>query len=1011
MPVVLTYLLVCLRHAVPALGMTIGACLPGSTAAAAVLAPLLSEYSHTSWGPQDGAPSDVVQFAQTTDGWLWVASPNGLFRFDGVRFARQDSVNGQRLLSTTVVGLLATPDGGLWIGHRFGGVSHIKDGRVTLYRPGEGLPDAAVFSLARGPDGAIWASTTRGLGYLAPGAQRFIILAPDTGLPRAPTHKVLFTRDGRQWVATEAGMYYREPGAARYQPAWPRVPVMAMALAPDGTLWASDGTAKHYRMQPAPPPGNPAPQPIAGGTGMHFDRDGHMWVLKSHALERRSAPYVPAPAAKGRADGDPAQQLDQHNGLRGSFPQMWFQDREGNIWIGSSTGVHRLRRKRARSMVLDTALDRPTVIADAGGQVLIGDGSGALHSADANGMREAIAPITVFASCRTQEGVIWIGNDSARWRRDPDGRWTRFDHPAALQGYHVMAMLPASDGSMWVSMRAHGLYRIDGDRWQRNGGLTGLPAGRPQALASDAAGRIWLSYVDGQVASAEGGKVRVYGQANGLRLGNVQSLLADGPRLWAGGEYGIAYFAEGRWVSVAAPLRGVSGIARTADGELWLHGAEGVSRIAAAEVERLLAHPGSTPRFERFDGPDGLGGGAEQVSPLPSLTQGSDGRLWFATPSQVTSLDPRRIPRNALAPPVQIVSLQAHGRSYEGTQIELPVGTDELEISYTALGLLMPERMRFRYRLHGLDREWHDAGNRRDVFFNNLGPGTYRFQVTAANEDGVWNSTGAQVTVTIPPRFVQTRWFLALVGLLCALLLYGLYRLRLRQLTQRMNDLAHARLAERARIARGLHDTLLQSVQGLIMFFNQQARRLPHDSEERHKIDQTLALADQLMTEGRDYILDLRAAAEPRELSDALRDYGKVLLQERLAVLVRGRPRALLPHVRDELFAIAREALFNCARHAEASKVELIVEYGAERLHVTVRDDGRGGACERSGHYGLCGMRERAIAIGAMFTLVSQPGRGTALDVVIADKQAYLHRAGPGLLARVRRRLSGTGAA
>lgn len=996
MPVVLTFLPAYLRRALLALVL----CLSAATATA--LAPLLSEYSHTSWRPQDGAPSDVVQFAQTSDGWLWVASPNGLYRFDGKRFERKDSVNGQRLLSTSVVGLLATPDGALWIGHRFGGISHVNHGRVTLYRPGEGLPDAAVFSLARGPDGAIWASTTKGLGYLAPGARRFVTIGADTGLPRALTHKVLFTRDGRQWVATDDGMFYREPGAQHYQRAWPRVMVAAMDQAPDGTLWASDGVDKHYRMQTAPPPGKPASaaaQAIAGGTGMHFDRDGHMWVLKNQEVERRSAPYLAAATANEEA----AQQLGQHNGIRGSFPQMWFQDREGNIWIGSSTGVDRLRRKRARTLVVDTALRRPSVIADTDGRVLIGDVEQALRSADANGMGEVVAPVAVSASHRTRDGVIWVANGDGRWRRAADDSWTGFPHPPAMKGYHILSMLASADGSMWVSVRTQGLFRIDGAQWRRDGGLAGLPSGRVQAMAADGAGRTWLAYASGEIASIDGATVRVYGQRDGPKLGNVQSLLVDGARLWAGGEFGIACFADGRWVSVAAPLRGVSGIARTADGELWLHGAEGVSRIPSAEVTRMLAQPGHAPRFEHFDGPDGLGGGAEQVNPLPSLTQGSDGRLWFTTPSQVASLDPRRIPRNALAPPVQIVGLQAHGRRYEGAQIELPVGTDELEISYTALGLLMPERMRFRYRLHGMDREWHDAGNRRDVFFNNLGPGTYRFQVTAANEDGVWNSTGAQVTVRIPPRFVQTRWFKALMALLAAVLLYGLYRLRLRQLTRRMNDLAHARLAERARIARGLHDTLLQSVQGLIMFFNQQARRLPHDSEERHKIDQTLAVADQLMTEGRDYILDLRAAAEPRELSEALRDYGKVLLQERLAVLVRGRPRALLPHVRDELFAIAREALFNCARHAEAGKVELIVEYDAERLHVTVRDDGRGGACERSGHYGLCGMRERAIAIGASFTLVSQPGRGTALDVVIASKKAYLHKTGPSLLARVRR--------
>jgi signal transduction histidine kinase len=580
-----------------------------------------------------------------------------------------------------------------------------------------------------------------------------------------------------------------------------------------------------------------------------------------------------------------------------------------------------------------------------------------------------------------------------------------------MKGAWVRAILPLRDGGAWVSMQSHGLFRIAGGQWSYQGGLTGLPRVRAHVLASDGGGRTWIGFVTGHIACIDGQQVSVYGEADGLKLGNIQSLLVDGKYLWAGGEYGLAYFDGKRWVTAAAALRGISGMTRMSDGELWLHGAEGVTRVGAVEVARVLAQPGRMLIGERFDGLDGLGSGAEQVAPLPSLIHGSDGRLWFTSAGQVASMDPRRILRNRLAPPVQIISLQAHGRRYQGARIDLPVGTDELEISYTALGLRMPERIQFRYRLHGVDREWHDAGTRRDVMFNNLGPGTYRFQVIAANEDGVWNHAGAEVTVNIAPTFVQTRTFQALMAALAALILYSLYRLRLRQVTRRMHVLAHARLAERARIARGLHDTLLQSVQGLIMFFNDQARRLPHAAEERRKIDQTLALADQLMSEGRDYILDLRAAAEPCELGDALRAYGTVLLQERLAVAVPRQARELAPTVRDELYAIAREALFNAARHAQASRVEVVVDYGHDTLGLLVRDDGCGGACERIGHYGLCGMRERAEAIGAAFTLSSNPGGGTVLEIAIPGNRAYVRPASQNLLPRLRRRLGFPGAA
>lgn len=985
------------------IGIASGMFLP--SVAAGALAPLLADYSQTAWGPQDGAPSDVVQFAQTTDGWLWLASAEGLFRFDGVRFERKDVIHGQRLYANSLVGLLATPDGALWIGHRRGGVTQVKDGRMTVYKPGEGLLDGAVFSLARGPDGAIWASTTKGLGYLAPGARRFITIDAGTGLPRALTHKVLFTRDGRQWVATASGMFYRDQGARRYRRAWPSVPVAAMDQAPDGTLWASDGVDKHYRMHTSPPRGNPRSQSIPGGSGMHFDRDGVMWIIKGDALERRTAPFLPCARTHNGVESEQAQQLGQHNGMRSSFAQMWFQDREGNIWVGMSTGVARLRSNRVRPLVAGATLARPSVIADARGKVLIGETSGPLRMADATGIGKVIAPIPVGASARGPDGTIWVGNNTGLWRREAGGRWINTPLPAPLKGFWVRAILPLRDGRMWVSIQGHGLFRVDGGQWRHNGGLAGLPNVRAEAFTVDAGGRTWIALVGGTIACIDREQVRLYGEADGLKLGNVQSMLVDGEHLWAGGEYGVAHFDGRRWVTVAPLLRGISGMTRTSDGELWLHGAEGVTRVSAAEVARALARPGRALAGERFNGLDGLAGGAEQVGPLPSLTQGSDGRLWFTTAGQVASMDPRHVPRNRLAPPVQVIALHAHGRKYEGAHVELPVGTDELEIFYTALGLRMPERIRFRYRLHGVDREWHDAGTRRDVMFNNLGPGSYRFQVTAANEDGVWNPTGAEVTVRIPPRFVQTLWFKALIAALAAVLLYCLYRFRLRQLTRRMDDLVNARLTERARIARGLHDTLLQSVQGLIMFFNAQARRLPHGAEERQKIDQTLAVADQLMSEGRDYILDLRAATEPRELGEALRDYGTVLLQERLTVSVPGVPCQLLPMVRGELHAIAREALFNAARHAQASTVEVLVEYGQDSLHLSVRDDGCGGAGERPGHYGLRGMRERADAIGATLTLLSNAGSGTVIDIVIPGRKAYAHLAGADFWPRLRQRL------
>ena len=979
--------------------------------AAVAAMPALANYAHTAWNGQRGAPADVVQFTQTLDGWLWISSPHGLFRFDGVDFEKMESVQGHRLHTDSTLGLLTTRDGRLWVGGRFGGISVFGAGRARLYTEADGLPKGAVLTMTEGPDGGVWAATGTGLGHLAPGATRFRRVGEGDGLPEKLTRQILYGRDGRQWVALDGGIYFRDPGQARYRRAWPYIDLMAMAEAPDGTLWGSDGVDKHYRVLAAPPPGNPPPRAELGGNGALFDRDGNMWILKVNALERRQAPYV------GKAAD--ARQLTRDNGMSGPLPQTVFEDREGNLWIGTSAGLDRLRRTRLRAVPVATAFDSPGVIADDRGGVIIGDWRHPLRRYNGAGAREALGRFQLNSAYRAPDGALWLANFAERRRLDATGALTRLPHPPHLAGPDTQAMTIDAGGRMWISMARHGLFRIDGDAWRKDGGLPGLPDALALALATDRGGRVWAGYLNNRIALIDGGRARVFGEADGLRLGNVQSLLVDGARLWAGGQNGLAWHDGQRWHSATPAggrrLRGISGMVRTGAGELWLYGAEGISRVAAGDVERLLREPGWPLPYERFDALDGLVGVAEQLRPLPSMAQSTDGRLWFATSSDVASLDPAAIARNPLAPPVQVLSLRSGDVTYPltypaGSGLRLPTGQRDLRIAYTALALALPERVRFRYKLEGYDAHWQDAGTRREAVYTNLGPGAYRFRVIAANEDGVWNETGAALELTLPPSFVETGWFAALMALLAAGLLGGLYRLRVRHLTARMQDRMQQRLAERERIARGLHDTVLQSLQGLIMQFHQQARSLPIGAEERGKLEQTLDLADELMAEGRDCISDLRTAGEPGELGQALTQYGDLLLPHRFSASIRGTPRALCPRLRDEVQAIAREALFNASRHARAHKVELIIDYHPDALSVLVRDDGCGmppalsDGGGRPGHYGIVGMCERAKAVGARYRLDSAPGRGTAMQLEIAAEHAYPGRRSAALFARLRQR-------
>lgn len=1001
------------RAAVTLRGALVLAALLLSGAVAAM--PALVNYAHTAWNGQRGAPADVLQFTQTLDGWLWISSPNGLFRFDGVDFERMDSVQGHRLHTNSTLGLLTTRDGRLWVGGRFGGISVFGAGGARLYTEAQGLPKGSVATMTEGPDGSVWAATSTGLGHLAPGATRFRQVGKGVGLPETPTRQILFGRDGRQWVSVKGGIYFRDPGQTRYRQAWPYIDLMAMAEAPDGTVWGSDGVDKHYRVRSAPPPGNPAPRAELGGNGALFDRDGNMWILKVNAIERRHAPYV------GKAAD--VRQMTRENGMSGPLPQTVFEDREGNLWIGTSAGLDRLRRTRLRAVPVATAFDSPGLIADDRGGVIIGDWRHPLRRYNAAGPLEELGRFRLSSAYRAADGTLWLGNAAGRWRGGASAALMPLPHPPHLAGHDVQAMTIDGKDRMWISMARHGLFMIDGADWRKHGGLPGLPDALALSLATDRAGRVWAGYLQNRIALIEDRRVRLFGEADGLRLGNVQALLVDGKRLWAGGQNGLAWHDGARWHGVTPAggrqLRGISGMVRTAAGELWLYGSEGISRVAAGDVERLLREPGWPLPYERFDALDGLVGGAEQLRPLPSMAQSTDGRLWFATASDVTSLDPAAIARNPLAPPVQILSLRSGDRSYAvahpaghpaTTGLRLPIGRRDLRIAYTALALALPERVRFRYRLEGYDDDWQDAGTRREAVYTNLGPGDYRFRVIAANEDGVWNETGAALELGLPPRFVETGWFIALMVLLAGALLGGLYLLRVRQLTARVQDRMQERLAERERIARGLHDTVLQSVQGLIMLFHQQARSLPISAGERAKLEQTLDLADELMAEGRDCISDLRTGRDAGELGQALAQYGEVLLQQRFSATIHGTPRALCPRLRDEVQAIAREALFNASRHARADKVELIIDYRTDGLSVLVRDDGCGMPAAlscgtgRPRHYGIVGMCERATQVGARYKLVSAPGQGTAMHLDIPAEHAYAGGRSAALFARLRQR-------
>ncbi|WP_229258486.1 ATP-binding protein [Duganella rivi] len=453
-----------------------------------------------------------------------------------------------------------------------------------------------------------------------------------------------------------------------------------------------------------------------------------------------------------------------------------------------------------------------------------------------------------------------------------------------------------------------------------------------------------------------------------------------------------------------ARFSGVKGILVAPDGRVWINSSQGLQAIDASEMARAMQQPDYAVRVLQFNFNDGIRGIAASESSTPRLTRLSTGELLFATISGVYRLDPERYRTNPSPPPVYITGVwsdkTAQPLSPSQLEAQLPSSPESVRIDYTALSLTLPQRVQFRYMLEGVDTQWQEAGNRRSAYYTTLAPGSYRFRVMAANEDGVWNTNGASVMLVVPPTLVQTVWFKLLCALMAALLAWCVHRLRLREALRRMQRSFDVRMAERERIARTLHDTYLQSVQALILRFHSIKAKLPKSDEIQQQIDAALDAAEAVAEEGRDQLMELRVNHVCQgDLAPALAAACSAACSQQgvaFSLHEQGARRPLKAGIKDELFAIAREAVANALHHSGSPQVRLQLVYGATSFSLEVRDQGKGFEDEvlqlgkRERHWGLTGMRERAARIGATLAIHSTPGTGCAIELVLRAKLAYL---------------------
>lgn len=971
------------------------AALSGWAAPALALDPTvrLGAYHHDTWSGAEGAPREIEAIAQGPDGWLWLGTTSGLYRFDGVRFDSFTAHPGERLLGQSITALAARPNGELWIGYTFGGLSVLKDGRLQHVSPVPGKPIGATYSMAFERDDSAWVASTTGLFHYRSGL--WYRVGEDRGFPGKRAEYVYLDHYDRLWASNGEALFQLDRATGRFVEVQRVGDNPLLLTSQDGRVWISDGTS--VRQLPAPP-GGWRPR---SATGVHassfqslFDRDGNFWTGNCPVGLCRTYPA----SWQGREGGFPAragdERLDQPWQMSSLNVHAMMEDREGNLWVGTVAGLERFRHNKLLKVPFPAAAERLTLAQDAEGvtwatTLSLGNVSQLWKIVDGLPVPQGSGQAT-FIVAPGRDGSVLVGGNQRIERRLGGRMLASYPLPPLQPGENprnfVLFAVEDRD-SLWVGIGGRGLYRWRGGAWI-------APDAHPQLrgalfAAVDRQGRAWIGLRDKRVVRYEGDKWREYGEGEGVTLGSVRFIDARHEVL-IGGDEGVAVLQGERFrpLVTAQPgqLANVSGLAVTPDGDRWFNTSKGLLRVRAGDWRRAMADPASVLRAESWNDLDGYPGSAETITRVPSAFAGRDGKVWVAGTAGGAWLDPGRLPRNLRAPKAAVQALQAGGRRYLPGEVgAFAPGTDQLQIEYTALSYTMPERVRFRYRLVGQDQDWQEVGSRRVAYYTNLGPGRYRFEVGAVNEDGVAGEVVATPEFEIAPRFVQTHWFMALCVLIGSLALFLLYQLRLVQVKRAIHARLDARLNERERIARTLHDTFLQSLQGLILRLQGVAMRLPEGSEARSQLDSALDLADQVVAEGRDQVMDLRIVHGAPTLADALSEAAQSLRaasQAAISVRTVGECVELPALLHYEVYNIAREALANAVRHARAAQIEIVVVCGRRTMSVTVSDDGVGLdahtlAHGRAGHWGLTGMRERAARVGAVLDIRNRSTGGT----------------------------------
>jgi signal transduction histidine kinase/ligand-binding sensor domain-containing protein len=960
---------------------------------ALALDPQASSYLHTDFTVEEGLPDNEVNaITQTRNGFLWVGTDGGLARFDGKHFT-QIRLRAGKTKEIPTSFLLTAEDGALWVGTDAGlahipsaALDHFDRSQVTMYHPGVGPSDRIACLLIR--RGVLWVGTAHGL-------YRFERGHFETVIPDEPISTMDQTSDGHLLIVAEHGFVEWDGARILEYPELPR----QLGVTSDGIFQ------------------------------VHEDRNRVRWFCTSSGVARlvngsfqRLAPY-------GNSGGRAAFRI--------------YEDPQGSLWTNKGLGLYRVTDKGVQSLAL--GVHARYMYSDRDGDLWVATGSEGLYRFTdrtfkmytvADGLPDSNIPMAVLAA---HDGTLWVGSNCGGLSRFDGKRFKTYSEKDGLQNSCVWSLAEDNNHDLWIGTWGGGLFRFRNGRFTQFSTSQGLPSGVVLSLAAAQDGSLWIATTNG-LSHMQNEHLHNYAKADGLSSDRIITVIQDrGGGIWAATDTGVNHLVGDRFVTVrGAPEEGdvpygplkedsfgnlyafssVNGISRieanrlvsvngalqpsgmveSHDHDFWISGRDGIYRVAAGDLRRAELDPDSPVDYTSYGPADGLNT-RECTTGQPNIAITPDDKLWIGTLKGLAMLDLRQQLKRNRKPAIFMDEIEVgKTKRNPGRELVLEPGNEHVELHFTAVDLASPENVRIQYRLDGLDAAWFDADATRTAIYTNIPAGVHSFHIRASNGDGVWDREGIVYNVTQKPFFYQTTTFRLAAVTAGVLLLVALYQFRLRQAAGRLNARLEERLAERERIARDLHDTLLQGFQGLILRFHDAMMMIPEREPARQRMESALDRADEVMAEGRDRVVNLHASFEKSgDLAQSLARVGEDIAsgsEVTVCVTVEGRVQKLDPVALDEIYCIGREAMMNAFRHAKGQSIEVEVDYAPWVFRLRIRDDGRGIDPKilqsgRPGHIGLASMRERADRIGAQLEIISGPDAGTEIELSVPASQAY----------------------